>query len=241
MISGFISHRFPLPFGRIGRNGSTEQIADSIWHLFRSIAVWRLSVEFLRLVPYLMSFSLTSHTFELKGMLFLVVRYQHLSVSLYWQMALSLQIICRQATFPLHDDLHLQAPAWWAEEKHDLYLSERVKQWLLILRHCSWPIISPLLNIALLSRAGFKRVFQIWPGSSSGWRLAVPTDINAQIFFSSFFLLAFFHKEITSMVSNFRILWQCIACLKSMTFNRMNRSQENRSLLLNRKGPKKRA
>lgn len=38
-------------------------------------------MEFLRLVPYLMSFSLVRHAFELKGMLFLVVRYQHLSVS----------------------------------------------------------------------------------------------------------------------------------------------------------------
>lgn len=197
--------------------------------------MWRLSVEFLRLVPYLMSFSLTSHTFELKGMLFLVVTYQHLSVSLYWQMALSLQIICRQATFPLHDDLHLQTPAWWAEEKHDLYLSERVKQWLLILRHCSWPIISSLLNIALLSRVGFKRVFQIWPGSSSGWRLAVPTDIKVKIFFLFLFFVLAFHKEITSMVSDIRMVGQCTACLKSMTFNRMNRSQENRSLLLNRK------
>lgn len=89
----FISHSYSLPFGQIGCNGSTEQTADSIWHLFRAIAVWRLSVEFLRLVPYLMSFSLVSHTFELKGMLFLVVRYQHLSVSPDWQMALRLQIM----------------------------------------------------------------------------------------------------------------------------------------------------
>lgn len=93
VISGFVSHSSSLPFGQIGCNGSTEQTADSIWHLFRGIAVWRLSVEFFRLVPYLMSLSLVSLTFELKGMFLLVVRYQLLSVSLDWQMAVRLQIM----------------------------------------------------------------------------------------------------------------------------------------------------
>lgn len=84
-----------LSWGQIGCNSSSVQTADRIWHLFRAIAVWRLSVEFLRLVPYLMSFSLVRHAFELKGMLFLVVRYQHLSVSRGRRMALRLQIMSK--------------------------------------------------------------------------------------------------------------------------------------------------
>lgn len=70
-------------------------------------------MEFLSLVPYLMSFSLVSCTFDLKGMFLLVVRYQLLSVSLDWQMALmAADNICHQVTLQLCYDSHVQASAW---------------------------------------------------------------------------------------------------------------------------------
>lgn len=76
-----ISQIFSLPFGQIGCNGSIELTADSIWHLFRGTAVWKLSAEFFRLMPYLMTFSLVIFAFEMKGVLWLVVTYQIISFS----------------------------------------------------------------------------------------------------------------------------------------------------------------
>lgn len=92
LIPGVSSNSSPYWGQRECRQCFHWQKADSIWHLFGSITVQRLSVAFfLSLVPYLISFSLVSHAFERKGMLFLVLRYQHLSVSRDWQMVFGLR------------------------------------------------------------------------------------------------------------------------------------------------------